>query len=115
MAVIGRRSGMSMVVVAMGGGRSGMAVIVMAVIGRRSGMSMVVVAMSGGRCGMAVVVMPMISRGRMGIVPVSAIRSVTGTMTVISAVIVVRLVLVAHSDSIPHAAVRGLCGEIGIT
>ena len=61
------------------------------VIGRRSGMAMIVMPMLG-RCRM----------GRMGVLTVSGVRSVTGTMAVICAVIAVRLVLVTHCYSVPR-------------
>ena len=80
-----------MVVVSVICGRSGVDMIIMRMIGGRSSMAVVVVAMLGG-CRM----------GRMGVLPVSGVRSVTGTMTMICAVIAVRLVLVTHCYSVPR-------------
>jgi hypothetical protein len=89
----------------MSGGRGSVAVVIMTVIGRRSGMAVIVVTMSGGRGSVAVVVVAMLGgcrMGRMGVLPVSGVRSVTGTMTMICAVIAVRLVLVTHCYSVPR-------------
>jgi hypothetical protein len=82
-----------------------MAVVVVPMSGRRSGMAVVIVTVIGRRSGMAMIVMPMLGRcrmGRMGVLTVSGVRSVTGTMAVICAVIAVRLVLVTHCYSVPR-------------
>ncbi|MDP1778032.1 MAG: hypothetical protein Q8K90_05430 [Brevundimonas sp.] len=88
MPMIGMGRRISVILVAVSGGRRGMTVIVMAMIGRVGGMAMVVVAGARG--------------GRMGVVAGSGVGTVTHAMALTCAVIVVRLVLVAHCDSVPQ-------------
>ena len=92
--MLGRRSGVAVIVMAM----VCRAVVCRAVISRAGGMAVVIVALGrrGGRMGGMVVV----TLGRVG--------AVTRAMTVICAVIVVRLVLVAHCHSFPSRCSRSL-------
>ncbi len=91
MPMIGMGRRVSVILMAVSGGRRDMTVIVMAMIGRVGGMTMVVVAGGlGGRKGVGAVV------------TVPGVGPVTRAVAVTCAVIVVRLVLVAHCDSVPQ-------------
>lgn len=94
----------------------GMAVVVMMVPGGlRSRMGRMVVMAVRGR-GVVVVPMPVGVRRRMRGGVVMAVRTGCGGLVIMAvAMVVVRLVLVAHLDSVPQPLFRGHCGEIGIT
>lgn len=80
--------------------RGGMIIMPMIAMGRR--VSVIIVAMIGGFGSMAMVVMAGGLGGRMGVGVVTVSGVVTGAMAMTCAVIVVRLVLVAHCDSVPQ-------------
>lgn len=80
--------------------RGGMIIMPMIAMGRR--VSVIIVAMIGGFGSMPMVVMAGGLGGRMGVGVVTVSGVVTGAMAVTCAVIVVRLVLVAHCDSVPQ-------------
>ncbi len=90
--VMAGRSRGGMVIMPMIG--MGRRMIIVAVSGGRRGLTVIVMAMTGGVGGMAMVVVARGLGGRMGV----GTRAMAG----ICGVIVVRLVLVAHCDSVPQ-------------
>lgn len=79
--------------------RSGMLIVAMVSVGR--GVTVIIVTMCNDRSGMSVIVATITVRSRMGggvILTLAGFRA----MTRVVAVIVVRLVLVAHCDSVPQ-------------